>query len=510
MRWWPASGPGRWTPAYAFVWIDALTQKVREGGRTVNVHALIATGVNADGKREILGLDVATAEDGAGWLAFLRGLAARGLSGVQLVTSDCHHGLRDAIAAVLPGASLAKVPAHYYPELGYPRAQVRAAMGICLVRTIFEQPDAASVRAQHAQVVTALEAKFPKAASHLDEARDDILAFTAFPREIWRQVWSNNPQERLNKETRPADEFQHRFIAHQRLARPVVTNQAEHPMFDRVPLRGSWRVVHDRDDQFELIRQSLQSHFPSPLAVAVGPTAIGLDQQPLRARVVVAADLEPPAADRGDGKGRCVVRRPDDHVARVPTDVVNPVGDPWPDRPTREVVVPHIAALPPPAASRILKVTHPLFLLAINADHRQSPGHVPPPHERQVTKLAVTLRVVGPCQALAVGAQRELLIVQHAGDRAMSTRKPLLAQGVAQLANRFVRPLQPGHRVTRDGVTQEILERIHEARTFFFPTSSSLHRVVGFVGRRRHRVWSIPGARAESCCDLIPKSGRSE
>ena len=71
-----------------------------------------------------------------------------------------------------------------------------------LVRTIFEQPDAASVRAQHGQVVAALEAKLPAAAAHLDEARDDILAFTAFPREVWRQIWSNNPQERLNKEIR--------------------------------------------------------------------------------------------------------------------------------------------------------------------------------------------------------------------------------------------------------------------------------------------------------------------
>jgi putative transposase len=90
---------------YVFMWIDALTQKVREGGRTVNVHALIATGVNADGHREILGLDVTSSEDGAGWLAFLRGLAARGLSGVQLVTGDAHPGLVDAIASVLPGAS---------------------------------------------------------------------------------------------------------------------------------------------------------------------------------------------------------------------------------------------------------------------------------------------------------------------------------------------------------------------------------------------------------------------
>ena len=187
---------------YAFVWIDALTQKVREGGRTVNVHALIATGVNADGKREILGLDVASSEDGAGWLAFLRGLAARGLSGVQLVTSDCHHGLRDAIAAVLPGASWQRCRAHYSRNLATKVPKSAQPWVSTLVRTIFEQPDAASVRAQHAQVVTALEAKFPAAAEHLDDAREDILAFTAFPREIWRQVWSSNPQERLNKEIR--------------------------------------------------------------------------------------------------------------------------------------------------------------------------------------------------------------------------------------------------------------------------------------------------------------------
>jgi putative transposase len=187
---------------YTFVWIDALTQKVREGGRTVNVHALIATGVNADGKREILGIEVASSEDGAGWLAFLRGLVARGLSGVQLVTSDCHQGLRDAIAAVLPGACWQRCRAHYARNLATKVPKSAQPWVSTLVRTIFEQPDAASVHAQHAQVVTALEAKFPAAAAHLDEARDDILAFTAFPREVWRQIWSNNPQERLNKEVR--------------------------------------------------------------------------------------------------------------------------------------------------------------------------------------------------------------------------------------------------------------------------------------------------------------------
>jgi putative transposase len=179
---------------YTFLWIDALTQKVREGGRTVNVHALIATGVSAGGRREILGIEVASSEDGAGWLAFLRGLVARGLSGVALVTSDCHQGLRDAIASVLPGASWQRCRTHYHRNLLTCVPKSAQPWVPALVRTIFEQPDAVSVRAQHAQVVTAREAKFPAAASHLDEARDDILTFTAYPREVWRQVWSNNPQ----------------------------------------------------------------------------------------------------------------------------------------------------------------------------------------------------------------------------------------------------------------------------------------------------------------------------
>ena len=187
---------------YTFVWIDALTQKVREGGRTVNVHCLVATGVNADGHREILGVDVTSSEDGAGWLGFLRGLVARGLTGVALVTSDDHAGLVSAIASVLPGAAWQRCRTHYHRNLLTRVPKSAQPWVSTLVRTIFEQPDAASVRAQHAQVVKALEAKLPQAAAHLDEARDDILAFTGFPREVWRQVWSNNPQERLNKEIR--------------------------------------------------------------------------------------------------------------------------------------------------------------------------------------------------------------------------------------------------------------------------------------------------------------------
>jgi putative transposase len=189
---------------YAFVWLDALTQKVREGGRIINVHVLVATAVNANGNgnREILGLEVTSSEDGAGWLAFLRGLVARGLSGVQLVISDAHAGLVGAIGATLPGASWQRCRTHYLRNLLTTVPKSAQPWVATLVRTIFDQPTAEAVRTQHTWVIDALEAKYPAACEHLDAARDELLAFAAFPREIWKQIWSNNPQERLNKEIR--------------------------------------------------------------------------------------------------------------------------------------------------------------------------------------------------------------------------------------------------------------------------------------------------------------------
>jgi putative transposase len=187
---------------YTFCWVDALTVKVREDGRVVNVHALIATGVNRDGHREILGLDVASAEDGAGWLAFLRGLVARGLSGVQLVISDAHPGLVAAIGSALPGASWQRCRTHYLRNL-LTRVPKSAQPHVATqVRTIFDQADNDAVTAQYDRVVAGLGQKYPAAAEHLDNTRADLLAFTGYPREIWRQIWSNNPQERLNKEIR--------------------------------------------------------------------------------------------------------------------------------------------------------------------------------------------------------------------------------------------------------------------------------------------------------------------
>jgi len=187
---------------FKYLWLDALVLKCREGGRIVNVACLVGVGVNDDGHREILGLDVVTAEDGAGWLAFLRSLRARGLKGVELVISDAHPGLKDAIASVLRGASWQRCRTHFIRNI-LTRVP-KAAHGIVAtyVRTIFAQPDAESVQAQHARTVEHLRGRFAKAADMLADAAEELLAFTAFPKEHWRQIWSNNPQERLNREIR--------------------------------------------------------------------------------------------------------------------------------------------------------------------------------------------------------------------------------------------------------------------------------------------------------------------
>ena len=187
---------------YTYVWVDALTQKVREGGRIVNVACVIATGVNANGSREVLGMDVITTEDGAGWLAFLRSLVARGLSGVQLVISDAHEGLKGAIEAVLAGASWQRCRTHAMRNLLTKVPKSSQSMVATLVRTIFEQPDGEQVWAQHTRVVDQLRHRFAEVATMLVDMAPDLLAFTAFPTEHWSAIRSNNPQERLNKEVR--------------------------------------------------------------------------------------------------------------------------------------------------------------------------------------------------------------------------------------------------------------------------------------------------------------------
>jgi putative transposase len=191
------------TGPYPLVWIDALSMRVREGGRICSTAVLVATACNADGQREILGLDIGAAEDGASWTGFLRGLVARGLGGVKLVTSDAHQGLTEAISAVLDGAAWQRCRTHFMRNLLVRVPRHAQPMVASLVRTIFAQERAEDAWAQLERVVTQLQqGRFVDAATLLADAAADILAYTAFPKACWRSVWSNNPQERLNREIR--------------------------------------------------------------------------------------------------------------------------------------------------------------------------------------------------------------------------------------------------------------------------------------------------------------------
>lgn len=187
---------------YTFVWLDAMTQRCREGGRVVNVVTVIATAVNSDGHREILGVEVFTSEDEAGWAEFLRGLVARGLSGVKLVISDAHAGLKAALAVELLGCTWQRCRTHFMRNLLNKVPKRAQGLVATLVRSIFAQPTSKEVWAQHERVVDELQRRFPAAATMLCEAAEDVLAFTTFPQSVWRQIWSNNPQERLNREIR--------------------------------------------------------------------------------------------------------------------------------------------------------------------------------------------------------------------------------------------------------------------------------------------------------------------
>ena len=186
---------------YPYLWLDALTQKVREDGRVANIAVVVATGVNGEGKREVLGLDAGTTEDGAFWHSFLRSLVARGLSGVQLVTSDAHLGLKDAIASVFSSA-WQRCRTHFMTNILSRVPKSAQPLVATLVRSIYQQPTAQETWDRHASVVEQLAKRFPDASKMLADAAPDILAFTTFPEAHWRQIWSNNPQERLNKEIR--------------------------------------------------------------------------------------------------------------------------------------------------------------------------------------------------------------------------------------------------------------------------------------------------------------------
>ena len=186
--------------AYPYVWVDARYEHVREGGRVVSMAVVVAYGVRADGVREVLGLDVGLSEDRVFWRTFFQGLVARGLHGVQLVISDAHPGLKQAIAEVFVGAAWQRCRVHFMRNLLTRVPKTAQAMVAAAVRTIFQQADRTAAQRQLRDVCQSLQARFPHAVALLEEAEEEVFTFYDFPAEHWRQIYSTNPLERLNKE----------------------------------------------------------------------------------------------------------------------------------------------------------------------------------------------------------------------------------------------------------------------------------------------------------------------
>ena len=185
---------------FPYVFLDATYVKARSAGRIVSRAVIVATGVTRSGEREVLGVEVGDSEDGAFWIAFLRGLRARGLTGTQLVISDSHLGLQEAISSVMLGATWQRCKVHLARNVLAKVPKGSADMVAAAMRTIYAQPDAGHVFEQFDEIVAMLTRQFPDAAAVLADARDDVLAFCAFPEAHWRKIWSTNPLERVNGE----------------------------------------------------------------------------------------------------------------------------------------------------------------------------------------------------------------------------------------------------------------------------------------------------------------------
>jgi len=186
---------------WPYLWLDATYVKVRQAGRIVSVAVIIAVGVNSDGRREVLGMDIGPSEAETFWTGFLRKLARRGLRGVKLVISDAHEGLKAAAAKVLH-ASWQRCRVHLMRNLLAHAGRHGRGVASAFVATAFAQEDAEAAKAQWRKVADQLRPKLPKLASFMDEAETDVLAYMDFPPAHRPKLHSTNPLERLNGEVK--------------------------------------------------------------------------------------------------------------------------------------------------------------------------------------------------------------------------------------------------------------------------------------------------------------------
>jgi transposase-like protein len=184
---------------WPYLWIDATYLKVRQNGRIVSVAVIVAVGVNTDGRREVLGMDIGPSEAEPFWTEFLRKLARRGLRGVQLVISDAHEGIRAAISKIL-SATWQRCRVHFMRNALAHAGKSGRRVVSAFVATAFAQDDAGAARQQWRRVADQLRPKVPKLAALMDEAEPDVLAYMTFPQQHRAKLHSTNPLERVNGE----------------------------------------------------------------------------------------------------------------------------------------------------------------------------------------------------------------------------------------------------------------------------------------------------------------------
>ncbi len=229
---------------FPYVYLDATYVHVRDDalGQVVSRAVVVATGITAQGGREVLGVDIGDSEDETFWTAFLRSLKTRGLGGVRLVISDAHAGLTAAIRKCMAGASWQRCRVHYARNLLAVVPRASQEMVAAAFRSIFALGTQKEIEARWDEVADTLAERFPKAAESMRGARTDVLAFAPFPRAHWRKVWSNNPLERLNKE-----------IKRRSNVVGIFPN-------DRAAIRLIGAVLADQHDEWAIARRYLSEH----------------------------------------------------------------------------------------------------------------------------------------------------------------------------------------------------------------------------------------------------------
>ncbi len=230
--------------AFPYIYLDATYVNVRDDalGQVVSRAVVIATGITANGAREVLGVDIGDSEDETFWTRFLRSLRDRGLGGVRLVISDAHAGLKASIRKCFAGSTWQRCRVHYARNLLATVPKSHAEFVAAAFRSIFALSDKKEIEARWDEVAATLADRFPKAAESMTGARTDVLAFATFPRSHWRKIWSNNPLERLNKEVKRRSNVVGIFPN------------------DRAAIRLIGAVLADQHDEWAIARRYLSEH----------------------------------------------------------------------------------------------------------------------------------------------------------------------------------------------------------------------------------------------------------